>query len=85
MTEVEVNEKFKDTPLFFKSYYKYNFTFAGVTNQGLMIVAGFGGNSDDIYKEDIRVEKPIIFGECDNWKYVDISDGDKVIFKCRRW
>ena len=38
----------------FKSYFKYNFSFISKVNPNISV--SIGGNSDDIYKEDIQAE-----------------------------
>lgn len=46
-------EKYKDTKMTFKSYYKYVFTFTGTTYDNLDVIAYVGGDMYEIYRLDV--------------------------------
>lgn len=49
----ELIEKYADTEVEFECYYKYTFTYKGLTKDGHLLVAEYGENSDDIYKHEV--------------------------------
>lgn len=53
MTREEFYEKYGGMELKFVSYYKYIFTFSGLTDEGYDISCGCGGNSEDIYRMEV--------------------------------
>lgn len=57
MTREEFYEKYKDVEFYFKSYWKYTFTYVG-EYEGKVVGIGVGGNSDDIYRHDVCVGEP---------------------------
>ena len=63
LTIKEVREMYGNLPLRFSSYYKFSFTFVGVAEDCVEVVASYGGNSDDIYKFDVRADKDYTINE----------------------
>lgn len=57
MTRQEFYNKYKQVIFFFKSYYKYTFTFEGEYN-GSKVTIGVGGNSDEIYRMEVTPDCP---------------------------
>lgn len=53
MNKIEFMEKYKDVEFTFASYYKYTFTFEGVTEDGKTVVLSCGGDSSDIYRYEV--------------------------------
>lgn len=53
MTKEEFIEKYGAVKVKFSSYYKFSFTFAGILDNGYMIMVSVGGNSDDIYRMEV--------------------------------
>ena len=63
MTREEAKEKYGSVPCFFRSYYKYSFSFIGTAEDGATIHFCVGGCSDDIYRMSIsRDVGETIFG-----------------------
>jgi hypothetical protein len=58
MERKEAMEKYGDVPCFFKSYYKYTFTFVGKAEDGTAVQFALGGCADDIYKTNIKAGDP---------------------------
>lgn len=50
----ELLEKYKDEPLRFKSYFKYDFEYEG---DGILVV--LGGNADDIYRANLSLHETV--------------------------
>lgn len=54
MKEVEeLIEKYADVEVEFECYYKYTFTYKGLTEEGYLLIAEYGGVSDDIYRHEV--------------------------------
>jgi len=53
MTREEFYEKYGDVEVKFDSYYKYTFSYRGITPDGNVITCEYGGNIDDIYRHDV--------------------------------
>lgn len=49
----ELIEKYADTQVEFECYYKYKFTYKGLTKEGKCLIAEYGENPDDIYKHEV--------------------------------
>jgi len=56
MNYEEIVAKYGETKMKFSSYYKYSFTFKGITGDGEEIFASIGGESDDIYRTSISAD-----------------------------
>lgn len=56
MTKDEFYEKYGDVKIKFSSYYKYTFTYGGELPDGGRVSVDYGGNSDDIYRFDVRAD-----------------------------
>lgn len=78
----EVVKRYKDTELKFSSYYKFSFTFIGVAEDGVKIVATIGGDSSNIYREEIFNNETRKLGDIvSDWSYVCLNDkNDEEIF-----
>lgn len=50
----ELLKKYKDEPLRFKSYFKYEFVYEG---EGILVMAG--GNADDIYRANFELNETV--------------------------
>ena len=50
LSKAEFLEKYGDTVVTFNNYYKFIFTFTGITEEGYDISVGYGGDSGDIYR-----------------------------------
>ena len=81
LTIEEVTELLEGATVKFSSYYKYSFSFVGKHND-LEIYCSFGGNHDDIYREEVIAgeEKNVLPFE-DYWDYVIITRDGEEIFK----
>jgi hypothetical protein len=78
MTYEEALEKFGNVPLSFSSYYKFVFYYGG-SFEGYSILAGYGGNSTDIYRHEVAADsKETICALSPS--YITISDDTGVIF-----
>lgn len=77
MTKQEFLERCKGTGVSFSSYYKYTFTFTGTTEQGEQVVAGFGGNADDIYRANINKDSKFVIEDDfeEIFYFVTLTDG----------
>ena len=58
MTKNEFMEKYKDVEFTFSRYYKYTFTFEGVTEDGKTIILSCGGDTNEIYRYEVRAGVP---------------------------
>lgn len=56
MTRQEFYEKYGDVKVKFASYYKYTFTYEATLPDGKLLICGFGGNSDDIYRHEVSAD-----------------------------
>jgi len=54
LTQSEFIEKYGDIEMSFTSYYKFCFGFEGKTPTGEIVRISIGGNSDDIYRLEVR-------------------------------
>lgn len=73
-----VLEKYSDVPLYFSSYYKYEFVFAGQAPDGRKIVVSLGGHADDIYKMTVIAGKPMYLA--DEPYHIQVYENDQLIF-----
>ena len=73
LTEQEVNELFKNATVKFGHYYKYIFTF------------DYGGDTDDIYRYKVDVNKEKPFYRVDSWYRVYITKNGKCVFEETGW
>lgn len=71
----EIWDKYGDVPLKFKSYDNFVFTFEGVAENGMTIVAMYGGNADKIskFKFDVDTVKTL---KDEDWLYVMVVRRD---------
>jgi hypothetical protein len=53
ITKSDFIQRYGHIKVKFSSYYKYEFTFAGITDDGNMIEVHCGGNANDIYQMDV--------------------------------
>jgi len=56
ITRDEFLSRYGDVKVKFESYYKYVFSFSGKLEDGKIISVGLGGNSDDIYREEVSAD-----------------------------
>jgi hypothetical protein len=56
MTQQEFIEKYGNVYVRFDSYYKYSFTFKGVTADGTAVYVEVGGNPDAVYSLEVDVD-----------------------------
>lgn len=54
MTRAEFYAKYGDVGVTFSYYYKYTFTYETTLPDGKRLIVGCGGNSDDIYKQEVK-------------------------------
>lgn len=59
MNRAELIKKYGNVKLKFDSYYKYTFTYTGLTDEGLTINVELGGDPDEIYKADLVLEETL--------------------------
>lgn len=72
MTKAEFLQMYGDIEVSFESYYKYSFTFRGVTSEGHVVVVSVGDSADDIYRLEVGTEKKSV-------KSLDPSSGQVYI------
>jgi hypothetical protein len=53
ITKSDFIQRYGHIKVKFSSYYAYEFTFAGITDDGNLIEVQCGGNIDDIYQMDV--------------------------------
>lgn len=56
MTEEEFLEKYGKVKVKFNRYYKYTFTYMGVTDDNLTVLVDTGGDHNDIYKKEVLAD-----------------------------
>jgi hypothetical protein len=84
MDKKEAMQKYGLVPLNFSGYYKYEFSFNGVAEDGALIYMSVGGSADDIYKFDVSPDKPekLVNG----YSFCSIKDKDGVkLFEESNW
>lgn len=54
MTSSEFFSKYGDESVTFAEYYKYTFYFRATLSDGRMLVVGYGGDSDQIYRFSVK-------------------------------
>lgn len=59
-------------PMFFSSYFKFTFSFKGKVGD-LEVNAGFGGNSEDIYSQEISANTPIVLSQ-DSFNLIHVKN-----------
>lgn len=57
MTRQEFYEKYGGVKVKFSSYYKYKFIYAVTLPDGKRLTCGYGGDSDQIYRHEVDVDK----------------------------
>lgn len=75
-TKADVIARYADVPLRFTEYFKFTFWFAGTAPDGASISAGFGGNSDDIYRFEVKPDTVMTLtaDPADVWRYWAVRD-----------
>lgn len=56
MDYTEMLKLYGDVQMTFASYYKYSFTYKGMTADGKELMAFVGGGADDIYKMSVNTD-----------------------------
>lgn len=56
MDNTEMLKLYGEVPMQFTSYYKFSFTYMGMTADGKELMAFVGGGADDIYKMDVNTD-----------------------------
>ena len=57
MTREEFYAKYGDVKVKFRSYYKFTFTYSAELPDGTRLTCGYGGNSEEIYRHEVEVDK----------------------------
>jgi len=57
MTQREFILKYGEVEVQFEGYYKFTFTFGGITKDGESLTVDIGGGSDDIYRLSIKANE----------------------------
>ena len=60
MTKNEFMDKYNDVEFIFSRYYKYTFTFEGVTEDGKTVILSCGGGSSEIYRYEVVAGQQMI-------------------------
>ena len=81
MTYEEILEKYGATRMSFDYYYKFTFTFVGVAEDGVEVIAKYGENSDDIYRHYVDTQEKPLNGIC--FDQVELRKGKETIAKWR--
>jgi hypothetical protein len=59
MTRSEFIAKYGKLEVTFNSYYKFTFSYQTKLPDGKVLVVGYGGNSDEIYRHEVSVFLPV--------------------------
>lgn len=78
MTKNEFMEKHKDVEFTFSRYYKYSFTFEGVTEDGKNIRVTCGDGTDSIYRFEV-VAGAVEYIHCLDPRDGEVYVGDMVV------
>lgn len=80
MTRDEFLKEYGNVPLKLHSYYKYSFTFKGMTQNDSYVTMCLGGDADDIYRLELDVESTYYVRDLDyaNYGSVEAPDGTLV-------
>lgn len=65
ITREEILEKYGNIQVEFSHYYKYTFTFVGELENGEEVYVDVGGNSENIYKEEVSDGQMYYISELD--------------------
>jgi len=65
MTKEEILSSYGDLPCRFSSYYKFDFAFRGIADDGTKVVIHVGGCSDDIYRFSVDADTPVTLKSLD--------------------
>lgn len=78
----EVVSKYQDVPLKFTNYYKFDFTFSGVSEDGVSITVRRGG-SDSIYRFEVNPDSVVTLGAQpkSEWNSIIISKAGEQLFE----
>lgn len=77
-------ELYGDLPLKFASYYKYSFIFNAVSPDGVMVSASIGGDSDEIYRYEVKPDSTTTL-KANEWKYAYVGRNGEELWSEYRW
>lgn len=63
ITHDEFIEKYADVRMTFSSYYKYEFTYIGQTDDGVKVSVTYGGDANQIYRFSLDAGHNFLLGE----------------------
>lgn len=80
MTKDEFLDTYKNVEVSFTEYYKYTFTFRGISENGDTIECSCGGTSEEIYRFEVISGKriPISDLKLDLYKGIVFRDGKEI-------
>jgi hypothetical protein len=78
ITKQQFIEKYGPVKVQFKSYYKYTFTFYGITADGRSISVTAGGDADEIYRMEVAADYAETVADLDPFKGSVYEDGLEV-------
>jgi hypothetical protein len=71
-------EKYRDVKVKFYNYYKYTFYYSAMLDDGSFISVSYGGNSDDIYRHEVIVDRSETVGGLSPYHGVVTRNGETV-------
>ena len=78
MTRQEFYDKYGDVKVKFSSYYKFTFTYAATLPDGKRLTCGCGGNSADIYRDEVYANNEYTVAELQPHEGGVYQDGKEV-------
>lgn len=81
----EFNNRYANTVLAFKHYWKYTFTFEGTAEDGAKITAKWGGHSDAIYRYEVTPDTKFDVDHYDCWNYIKVEKDGQTIYTFTDW
>jgi hypothetical protein len=63
ITHDEFIEKYANVRVHFASYYKYSFTYVGITEDKIIVSVDYGGHADYIYRVEVGANDSFLLGE----------------------
>lgn len=78
MTRQEFYEKYGSVKVKFSNYYKYKFKYVATLPDGKLLVCGYGGDSDDIYRHEVHVDSEETVSSLQPYEGTIYQDGKEV-------
>jgi hypothetical protein len=82
ITKKEFIKLYGDVIVKFTSYYKYTFTYKAVLPNGDILLVGYGGAGEDIYKHEVEADCEESLLSLDPYEGRCLREGEVIHFFC---